>query len=37
MYGPTLEPLLHLVTCGGNFDPTKGHYRDNVIVSAVPA
>jgi sortase (surface protein transpeptidase) len=36
VYGPTLEPSLRLVTCGGNFDTRSGHYRDNVIVSAVP-
>jgi sortase (surface protein transpeptidase) len=35
VYGPTLEPSLRLVTCGGTFDRTSGHYRDNVIVSAV--
>ncbi len=27
---------LALVTCGGPFDSAKGHYRDNVIVTAVP-
>ena len=25
-----------LVTCGGAFDPAAGHYRDNVVVTAVP-
>lgn len=36
VYGPTLQPSLHLVTCGGSFDRRSGHYRDNIIVSAVP-
>jgi hypothetical protein len=35
VYGPTLEPSLRLVTCGGSFDLKSGHYRDNIIVSAV--
>lgn len=35
VYGPTLEPSLRLVTCGGTFDTTTGHYRDNIIVTAV--
>jgi sortase (surface protein transpeptidase) len=37
VYGPTLEPSLRLVTCGGTFDRRSGHYRDNIIVSAVLA
>jgi hypothetical protein len=36
VYGPTLEPSLRLVTCGGSFDRTTGSYRDNVIVYADP-
>ena len=28
---------LVLVTCGGPFLPAEGHYRDNVVVTAVPA
>jgi len=28
--------MLVLVTCGGRFDATTGHYEDNVIVWAVP-
>lgn len=36
VYGPTLAPSLRLVTCGGSFDQHAGHYRDNVVVSAVP-
>jgi Sortase domain len=34
VYYPTLTPMLRLVTCGGSFDPTTGHYRSNVIVYA---
>ena len=30
-------PRLTLITCGGPFDRTTGHYRDNVVVTAVPA
>lgn len=29
-------PRLVLVTCGGPFDQTTGHYEDNVVVYAVP-
>jgi sortase (surface protein transpeptidase) len=36
VYAPTLAPALRLVTCGGSFDRNTGHYRDNVVVSAVP-
>jgi hypothetical protein len=36
VYGPTLEPSLRLVTCGGSFDSAAGSYRDNVIVYADP-
>ncbi len=28
---------LVLVTCGGPFDPVARHYRDNIVVTAVPA
>ncbi len=36
VYAPTLEPSLHLVTCGGQFDHATGSYLDNVIVDAYP-
>ncbi len=36
VYGPTLAPVLRLVTCGGPFDRAAGSYRDNVVVSAEP-
>lgn len=28
---------LTLITCGGPFDPGTGHYRDNVVITAVPS
>lgn len=37
VYGPAPGPVLRLVTCGGVFDPRSHHYRDNVVVTAVPA
>jgi sortase (surface protein transpeptidase) len=35
VYGPTPGPELRLVTCGGDFDRRRGHYRDNVVVFAI--
>jgi hypothetical protein len=37
IYSGTGPPRLVLVTCGGPFDRASGHYRDNVVVTAVPA
>lgn len=37
VYGDTDGPELRLITCGGAFDRSSGHYVDNVIVSAVLA
>jgi hypothetical protein len=34
VYYPTVKPELRLVTCGGPFDPSTGHYRDNLVVFA---
>jgi sortase (surface protein transpeptidase) len=34
VYGDTPDPELRLITCGGAFDATTGHYLDNVIVYA---
>ena len=34
VYGVTSSPTLRLVTCGGKFDRSSGHYLDNVIVFA---
>jgi Sortase domain len=36
VYGPTPGPELHLITCGGVFDRHSRHYRDNVVVTAIP-
>jgi Sortase domain len=36
VYSPTLKTSLQLMTCGGSFNRSTGHYRDNVIVSAGP-
>ncbi len=35
VYAPTAGAELRLVTCGGAFDRSSGHYVDNVIVFAV--
>jgi sortase (surface protein transpeptidase) len=39
VYGRIAGAKLRLITCGGEFDPASGHYRDNMIVfaTAVPA
>ena len=34
VYGPAPRPVLVLVTCGGPYDKSIGHYRDNVLVYA---
>jgi sortase (surface protein transpeptidase) len=34
VYGPTRDRELRLVTCGGSFDWSTGHYRDNLVVFA---
>ena len=34
VYLPALRSELRLVTCGGEFDRSTGHYRDNVVVYA---
>ncbi len=31
------QPLLRLVTCGGEFNDDTNHYLSNVIVTAVPS
>ncbi len=36
VYAPTLQPSLLLMTCGGVFDSATSHYRDNILVTAVP-
>jgi sortase (surface protein transpeptidase) len=34
VYGPTTGAELRLVTCGGEFDPARRSYVDNVVVYA---
>jgi sortase (surface protein transpeptidase) len=34
VYGPVPDAQLRLITCGGTFDSTAGHYLSNVIVWA---
>jgi len=34
VYGPDGGVSLRLITCGGEFDETRGSYRDNVVVFA---
>jgi len=34
VYSRTPKPTLRLITCGGSFDASRGHYRDNVVVFA---
>jgi Sortase domain len=34
VFGPSPEPLLRLITCGGTFDRSRRSYRDNVVVTA---
>ncbi|GGF19492.1 hypothetical protein GCM10011399_11400 [Subtercola lobariae] len=37
VYGPTPTAQLRLITCGGVFDDSTGHYVDNTIVFATRA
>jgi hypothetical protein len=37
VYSLTGRPRLVLVTCGGPFVRAAGHYRDNVVLTAVPS
>ena len=34
VYGPTSNAALRLITCGGDFDPTTGHYLGSTVVYA---
>jgi Sortase domain len=34
VYGATRRPTLRLITCGGRFDRSSGHYLDNTVVFA---
>jgi hypothetical protein len=35
VYGPTPDAELRLITCGGAFDSTSGHYLNNVVAYAI--
>ncbi len=37
VYGPTPDAELRLITCGGTFDSTTGHYLSNIVVYATEA
>jgi sortase (surface protein transpeptidase) len=37
VYGPTAGPTIRLITCGGTFDSSSGHYQDNLIVYGTEA
>jgi sortase (surface protein transpeptidase) len=37
VFGPVTGPVLRVITCGGQFDRSSGHYLDNVVVTARPA
>lgn len=37
VYGPTPDPQLRLITCGGVFNPAARSYADNIVVFAVAA
>lgn len=32
VYGMTSDPELRLITCGGTFDSSTGHYTDNLVI-----
>jgi LPXTG-site transpeptidase (sortase) family protein len=34
VYDETPKPTLRLITCGGTFDDSIGHYRDNIVAYA---
>lgn len=34
VYGPVTDPQLRLITCGGSFNSSTGHFDDNLIVFA---
>ena len=37
VYGPTPDAELRLITCGGTFDYTTGHYLSDIVVYATEA
>jgi hypothetical protein len=34
VFGPSPDPILRLISCGGSFDRSQRSYRDNVVVTA---
>ena len=34
VFGPSPDPMLRLITCGGSFDRSQRSYRDNIVVTA---
>jgi sortase (surface protein transpeptidase) len=34
VFGPSPDPILRLITCGGSFDRSQRSYRDNIVVTA---
>jgi sortase (surface protein transpeptidase) len=34
VFGPSPDPILRLITCGGTFDRSQRSYRDNIVVTA---
>jgi hypothetical protein len=36
LYARSGTRVLTLITCGGAFDRSTGHYQDNVVIYAVP-
>jgi len=37
VYGPVSDSELRLITCGGAFDPSTGHYLSNIVAYATLA
>lgn len=37
LFARTGAPRLTLITCGGEYNPARGGYEDNVVVTAVPS
>jgi hypothetical protein len=36
VFGQRVTPRLVIVSCGGPFDSTTGHYLDNIVAYAIP-
>jgi len=37
VYATSGPPALHLITCSGAYDRSRGEYRDNLVVYATPS